>query len=294
MKKKVLALTLTAALALSSTSAFAATTTNCTKVTNYDFNSILKNYTNNSCVTQYKLTVNGKTVDLNTVDWNTVLNTNTTTAVKVQPVAAKPVVTQPAAAKPAVTKPAVTKPAVTQPVATKPAATQPVAAKPVVTQPVATKPAATQPVTTAPAATQPTAPTSNTTVSSSNLTYEQKVVELVNIERQKVGLSALTLDSAISNVARTKSKDMATNNYFAHQSPTYGSAGDMLTRFGIKWSAWGENIASGQRTPEAVVTAWMNSAGHRANILSSNFSKIGVGYATNSNGTPYWTQMFTN
>jgi len=87
---------------------------------------------------------------------------------------------------------------------------------------------------------------------------------------------------------------MASNNYFAHQSPTYGSAGDMLKQFGIKWSAWGENIASGQRTPEAVVTAWMNSEGHRANILSSNFSKIGVGYATNSNGTPYWTQIFTN
>jgi len=85
---------------------------------------------------------------------------------------------------------------------------------------------------------------------------------------------------------------MASNNYFAHQSPTYGSAGDMLKQSGINWSAWGENIASGQRTPEAVVTAWMNSEGHRANILSPNFSKIGVGYATNSNGTPYWTQMF--
>lgn len=266
MKKKVLALTLTAALALSSTTAFAAENANCTKVnyTNYDFSSILKNYANNSSVKQYKLTINGKTVDLNTVDWNTVLNTNTTSAVKAKPTAVKPVVTKP------------------------------VAAKPVVTQPVATKPAVTQPVTTAPAATQPTAPTSNTTVSSSNLTYEQKVVELVNIERQKAGLSTLTLDSAIANVARTKSKDMATNNYFAHQSPTYGSAGDMLRQFGINWSAWGENIASGQRTPEAVVTAWMNSTGHRANILSSNFSKIGVGYVTNSSGTPYWTQIFTN
>ncbi|MDW5299978.1 MAG: CAP domain-containing protein [Sedimentibacter sp.] len=239
MKKKVLALTLTAALALSSTSAFAATT-NCTKVTNYDINSLLKIFTSNSCVKQYKLTVNGKTVDLNTVDLNTVLNTNTTKTVKTQPVA---------------------KTAVTQPVAVKPAATQPVT----------TAPAATQP-----AATQPTTPTTNTTVSSSNLSYEQKVAELVNVERQKAGLSALTLDSTISNVARTKSKDMATNNYFAHQSPTYGSAGDMLTKFGIKWSAWGENIASGQRTPEAVVTAWMNSAGHKANILSPNFSKIGV------------------
>jgi len=132
--------------------------------------------------------------------------------------------------------------------------------------------------------------TNNTTASNSN--YEQKVVELVNIERQKNGLATLQLDSSVSNVARTKSKDMAANNYFAHQSPTYGSAGDMLKQSGINWSAWGENIASGQRTPEAVVTAWMNSEGHRANILSSNFAKIGVGYVTNSNGTPYWTQMF--
>ena len=104
----------------------------------------------------------------------------------------------------------------------------------------------------------------------------------------------MTLDSKISSVARTKSKDMADNNYFAHQSPTYASTGDMLRKSGINWSAWGENIASGQRTPEAVVTAWMNSPGHKANIMSTNFSKIGVGYVTNSNGTPYWTQMFTN
>ena len=122
--------------------------------------------------------------------------------------------------------------------------------------------------------------------------YEQKVAELVNIERQKNGLAPLTLDSAISNVARIKSKDMSDNNYFAHQSPTYGSAGDMLTKFGVKWSAWGENIAAGQRTPEEVVNAWMNSEGHRANILSPNFSKIGVGYV--NNGRPNWTQMFTN
>jgi len=102
------------------------------------------------------------------------------------------------------------------------------------------------------------------------------------------------MDSAISNVARAKSKDMAVNNYFAHQSPTYGSAGDMLRQFGISWRAWGENIAAGQGTPEAVVNAWMNSSGHRANILSSNFSKIGVGYVTSSSGRPYWTQIFTD
>lgn len=295
MKKKIIALTLTAALALSSTSAFAATTTDCEKTFNYDLSNLLKGITSNSNVKQYKLTVNGQEMDLNSIDWNTVLN-KTTTAVQnpastektTAPEAAKPTATQPVAAKPAATTPAVTQPAT--PVATKPATTAP-AAKP------ATTPAVTQPA--APVATQPAAPstaatTPSNTVSSSNLSYEQKVAELVNIERQKAGLSALTFDQSVSNVARTKSKDMAANNYFAHQSPTYGSAGDMLTKFGIKWSAWGENIASGQKTPEAVVTAWMNSPGHRANILSTNFSKIGVGYAVNSNGTPYWTQIFTN
>jgi uncharacterized YkwD family protein len=102
------------------------------------------------------------------------------------------------------------------------------------------------------------------------------------------------LDNAISEVARTKSKDMATNNYFGHTSPTYGSAGDMLNKFGITWSAWGENIASGQKTPEEVMDAWMNSPSHRENILSPNFAFIGVGYYTDSNGKAYWTQMFTN
>lgn len=146
-----------------------------------------------------------------------------------------------------------------------------------------------------PVATKPSTATeaTKTTAVASNLTFEQKVVELVNVERQKNGLSPLTLDTAISNIARTKSKDMATNNYFAHQSPTYGSAGDMLSKSKINWSSWGENIAYGQRTPEAVVTAWMNSSGHRANILNTTFTKIGVGYATKSDGTPYWTQMFT-
>jgi uncharacterized YkwD family protein len=295
MKKKIIALTLTAALALSSTSAFAATTTDCEKTFNYDLSNLLKGITSNSNVKQYKLTVNGKEMDLNSIDWNTVLN-KTTTAVQ-KPASTEQTTTAPAA-KPAVTKPATTTP-VSKPAATQPVVTQPAKpAAPVVTQPAAkpavTTPVATKPVTQTAAPSTATTTPSNTTVSSSNLTYEQKVAELVNIERQKAGLSALTFDQSVSNVARTKSKDMAANNYFAHQSPTYGSAGDMLTRFGIRWSAWGENIASGQRTPEAVVTAWMNSSGHRANILSANFSKIGVGYAVNSNGTPYWTQIFTN
>ena len=127
-----------------------------------------------------------------------------------------------------------------------------------------------------------------------NPTYEQTVVQLVNVERQKNGLPALYYDSNISDVARTKSADMAFNNYFAHYSPTYGMASDMLLSYGITWTAWGENIASGQDTPEEVVSQWMNSPSHRENILSSNFTFLGVGYYVNSSGTPYWTQMFTS
>ena len=241
MKKRIIALALTMLIALSSTSAFAATT-NCTSV---NYRNELTNLLNNKNI-QYKLTVNGKAVDLKSIDWKTVLK-------QYEP-AEKPTAT-------------VEKPAPAPEPAPEPA----------------------------PAPIPAPAPVENNNAgSSSNLTYEQKVVELVNVERQKAGLPALKMDASISNVARAKSKDMAVNNYFAHQSPTYGSAGDMLRQYGISWHAWGENIAAGQSTPEIVVNAWMNSSGHRANILSSNFSKIGVGYVTSSSGRPYWTQIFTN
>lgn len=122
---------------------------------------------------------------------------------------------------------------------------------------------------------------------------EKEVVRLVNVERQKNGLNPLELDAELSKVARAKSQDMATKGYFSHTSPTYGSPFDMMKNFGIKYSTAGENIAMGQPTAEAVVKAWMNSEGHRANILNKNFTKIGVGYYKGSNGSPYWTQMFT-
>ena len=121
--------------------------------------------------------------------------------------------------------------------------------------------------------------------------YESRVAELVNEQRAKYGLSPLKLSSDISAVARAKSQDMADNGYFSHTSPTYGSPFDMLKRFGISYKAAGENIAQGYSTPEAVVNGWMNSAGHRANILSENFTELGVGYVANGN---YWTQMFVS
>ncbi|MDR7855603.1 CAP domain-containing protein [Tissierella sp.] len=123
---------------------------------------------------------------------------------------------------------------------------------------------------------------------------ELEVVRLVNIERQKEGLKPLAASSEISNVARKKSEDMAVKNYFSHTSPTYGSPFDMMKSFGIKYNTAGENIAKGQQSAQSVVTAWMNSSGHRANIMNPSFGKIGVGHYRSSNGTNYWTQMFTN
>ncbi|MCC0728083.1 MULTISPECIES: CAP domain-containing protein [unclassified Clostridioides] len=122
--------------------------------------------------------------------------------------------------------------------------------------------------------------------------YQKEVVDLVNVERSKAGLNPLTLDADVSNVATKKSQDMIDNNYFAHNSPTYGSPFDMLKKFGISYKTAGENIAMGQKTPKEVVNAWMNSEGHRKNILNPNYSKIGVGVAQKSGGSIYWTQIF--
>lgn len=121
------------------------------------------------------------------------------------------------------------------------------------------------------------------------LSYEKEVVRLVNEIRVKNGLKALTYNWELSRVARYKSQDMKDNGYFSHTSPVYGSPFQMMKSFGIKYRTAGENIARGQRSPQDVVNAWMNSAGHRANILNASFTEIGVGYVASGN---YWTQMF--
>ena len=123
---------------------------------------------------------------------------------------------------------------------------------------------------------------------------EMEVIRLVNIERQRGGMSPLAASSSLSNVARKKSEDMGLNNYFSHTSPTYGSSSNMMKTFGINSSYSGENIAKGQLSAGSVVSAWMNSSGHRDNIMNPSFKTIGVGYYQTSNGTNLWTQMFTN
>lgn len=119
--------------------------------------------------------------------------------------------------------------------------------------------------------------------------YEQEVIRLVNEIRAENGLNALTYDWELSRVARIKSQDMKDNRYFAHNSPVYGTPFQMIKSFGISYRSAGENIAMGYRTPQAVVNGWMNSSGHRANILNAGYTHIGVGYVADGS---YWTQMF--
>ena len=119
--------------------------------------------------------------------------------------------------------------------------------------------------------------------------YEQEVIRLVNKERTKQGLKELQYDWELARVARYKSEDMRDQNYFSHNSPIYGSPFDMIKNFGISYKAAAENIAKGQTTPEQVVQSWMNSSGHRANILSTKYTHIGVGYAKEGH---IWTQQF--
>lgn len=119
----------------------------------------------------------------------------------------------------------------------------------------------------------------------------QEVLKIVNAERAKAGLKPLTLSTKLTEIANVKARDMADKNYFSHNSPTYGTPFAMLKNFGVSYRAAGENIAMGQKTPREVMTAWLNSTGHRANILNVQYEQLGVGYYKKNN-TPYWVQTF--
>lgn len=133
------------------------------------------------------------------------------------------------------------------------------------------------------------AKTPATNVSESVSEFEKQVVDLTNAERTKAGLKPLEIHGPLMDVAQAKSEDMAKNHYFDHNSPTYGSPFDQIKAAGISYRSAGENIAQGQTTPAQVVQAWMDSPGHRQNILNANYTHIGVGYVENGN---YWTQQF--
>lgn len=121
------------------------------------------------------------------------------------------------------------------------------------------------------------------------LSYEADVISLVNKIRSDNGLGQFKTNWELSRIARLKSQDMHDKGYFSHTSPTYGSPFTMMKNFGISYNSAAENIAMGYSTPQQVVNGWMNSAGHRANILNPSYTQIGVGYVADGN---YWTQMF--
>lgn len=131
-----------------------------------------------------------------------------------------------------------------------------------------------------------------TTDNISKLTSDElEVFNLINAQRTKNGLSALKIDSEVQNVARIKAQDMVNNNYFSHNSPIYGSPFDMLKSFKVSYKTAGENIA-GNSSNQAAVNAWMNSSGHKANILNNGFNYTGIGVVKGSKYGKIYVQMF--
>ena len=130
---------------------------------------------------------------------------------------------------------------------------------------------------------------SNANANGNFTAYANEVLRLCNNIRSSRGLAPLTLNDKVCKVANLKAQDMASNNYFSHQSPTYGSPFNMLKNNSISYSAAAENIAKGYSTPQAVVDAWMGSDGHKENILNSAYTQMGVGYDADGN---CWSQIF--
>jgi uncharacterized protein YkwD len=140
---------------------------------------------------------------------------------------------------------------------------------------------------------QPETPEQETTPApdqNENLSYAEQVVSLVNEQRKNAGLSELAFNKEVSSAAMVRAQEIQTS--FSHTRPNGTSFSTVLKDNGISFRSAGENIAWGQRTPKQVMNAWMNSQGHRANILNSNFSSIGVAYVQSPSGTPYWVQLF--
>ena len=131
-----------------------------------------------------------------------------------------------------------------------------------------------------------------------SLQFVNRVLELTNVERAKAGLKPLALDNQLTQAAQGHSDSMAVDDFFSHTGADGSSVGDRVRDTDYNFSRTGENIAVGQRTPEQVVEGWMNSPGHRANILNANYTEIGIGYEYLQNDTGsvnynhYWTQVF--
>lgn len=186
--------------------------------------------------------------------------------------------------------PATSTPVTSTPVTSKPVTNTPVTSTPVASKPVTNTPGTSTPVTSTPVIESPANNSSNSNGSeqaaSSVSAYAQQVVNLVNAERAKAGLSPLQLDLKVTQAAQVRAKEIKTS--FSHTRPDGRSCFTTLDEAGAAYRGAGENIAIGQKTPEQVMNDWMNSPGHKANILNPNFKYIGVGIDGSA-----WTQLFT-
>lgn len=133
--------------------------------------------------------------------------------------------------------------------------------------------------------------TDNITDESTEIAYIKEVFKLVNEERKAQGLSELVLDETLCKAASVRAKESATS--FSHTRPDGTPFSTVLKEYNVSYRRSGENIAYGQKSPAEVMKAWMNSSGHRANILGSSFTNIGIGCYIAPNGTIYWSQLFT-
>ncbi|MER5708663.1 CAP domain-containing protein [Streptomyces sp. NPDC002122] len=121
--------------------------------------------------------------------------------------------------------------------------------------------------------------------------YVQQVVALANAEREKAGCGPVRAETHLRTAAQRHSDDMAARDYYEHDTPEGRDAGDRMTGAGYTWSTWGENIHRGPKTPALAMEDWMDSPGHRENILNCSFKDIGVGVTLTANG-PWWVQDF--
>ena len=158
-------------------------------------------------------------------------------------------------------------------------------------RPTSPAPSSSAPVSSAPPAPAPSRPSSSKPETDNNtLSYAQRVVQLVNQEREKAGLRPLSISQSAEAAALVRAKEI--EDSFSHTRPNGSSFYTALKEQGVSYRSSGENIAWGQKTPEQVMQGWMNSPGHRANILNANFTAIGVGYYRSPAGVNYWTQLF--
>ncbi len=118
----------------------------------------------------------------------------------------------------------------------------------------------------------------------------QEVLDLVNAERARAGVPALSLHSGATKAAQIRAQEISVS--FSHTRPDGSQGVTALDQAGVSYRGFGENIAYGQRSASEVMEQWMNSSGHRANILNGSFTSIGIGHYKDANGVDYWTQMF--